>query len=270
MQAVTKNSTERTPHAYATQENSTDPADGSTSPVDLATLYAQRPRGISERKAWLSALPKPAARGWLHCINTPLSLINSILLIMFAGSAGLKWACAAFGLCALILFGNSATYHLGHWSQRTHNVLRRIDHSNIFLLIAGTYTPLSVGVLSPTHRNLVLAIVWLGAAAGIILSVAWNTAPRWLYVPLYILLGWVALWFLPEFWRDGGPACVWLLLVGGLGYTIGALCYAFRWPNPWPAVWGFHEFFHLGTIVGYWSHSAAIWVGLATIGALAL
>lgn len=217
---------------------------------------------VAERKARLNRLPKPKARGWIHAATAPVALINSILLVIVAPNPALKWACVVFGLSAIVLFGNSAVYHLGNWSPKVHGILRRIDHSNIFLLIAGTYTPLSVALLPTTTAYIVLGIVWVGAIGGILLSVFKPEAPRWLYTPLYVALGWVAVWFLPDFWNAGSPAVVWLLVAGGVAYTIGALCYGFRWPNPWPKVWGFHEFFHSGTLIGYVCHAIAVWIAI--------
>lgn len=228
----------------------------------VASAETKATSKISARKQRLDALPKPAARGWIHAITAPLALANSIVLVVLAPTADVRAACVVFGLSAVFLFGNSAVYHLGRWSVKVHSVLRRIDHSNIFLLIAGTYTPLSVALLPPKTAALVLGIVWAGAIGGILLSVFRPTAPRWLYTPLYVALGWVAVWFLPDFWSAGSPAVVWLLIAGGLSYTLGALCYGLRWPNPWPRMWGFHEFFHTGTLFGYACHAVAVWLAV--------
>ncbi|MBP3223027.1 MAG: hemolysin III family protein, partial [Actinomycetaceae bacterium] len=198
-------------------------------------------------------------------LMAPLALANSIVLLVFAPTASLDIACIIFGVSAVILFGNSSIYHIGKWSPKVRDILRRIDHSNIFLLIAGTYTPLSVALLDTSSAILVLSIVWVGAIAGIFLSVFYIDAPRWLSTPLYVALGWVALWFLPDYWRAGGPAIVWLLIAGGLAYSIGASFYGFRWPNPWPRVWGFHEFFHLGTVAGYACQAVAVWFAVMSV-----
>lgn len=182
--------------------------------------------------------------------------------ICLASTVPLKIACAVFMASAVILFGHSATYHLGKWSQPVHRVLRRIDHSNIFILIAGTYTPLTIALLSTSHATLCLSIVWGGAIAGVLLSNFWPSAPRWIYVPLYVMLGWVAVWFIPEMLHSGGAAVIWLIFLGGVAYTIGAMSYGFRWPNPWPRYWGFHEFFHLGTVAGYVLHAIAVFFAI--------
>jgi len=220
---------------------------------------------IKQRRDWLNSLPKPKGRGWIHACTAPLALANSIVLLIFAPGAGLKLACIVFGISAVVLFGHSAFYHLINWSPKARDIMRRMDHSNIFLLIAGTYTPLSVALLPGRTALLVLLIVWIGAIGGIFLSVFRPNAPRWLYVPFYVALGWVAIWFLPSFWRAGGPAIVWLIIAGGIAYTIGALCYGLRWPNPWPRIWGFHEFFHTGTLIGYACHAVAVWLTIFAV-----
>ena len=136
-------------------------------------------------------------------------------------------------------------------------MLRRLDHANIFVLIAGTYTPLAVALLPARDARILLSVVWLGAIGGILLRMLWLSAPRWLYVPLYMALGWVAFWYLPTFWRDGHHSVVWLTLAGGLAYTLGAIVYGIRWPNPSPRWFGFHEIFHVATVIGFGCHYVA-------------
>ena len=143
-------------------------------------------------------------------------------------------------------------------------VLQRVDHANISLLIAGTYTPLYVALLDRGMTLLVLGIVWGGALAGIITSLAWRSAPRWLTTLFYILLGWVAIWFLPQFWMTGGPAIVWLLVSGGVVYTVGGAVYARRWPDPDPRWFGFHEIFHTCTVAAWACQCTACY--LAVLG----
>lgn len=233
---------------------------GPTIPTEAPT--ENPPTSRAERKAYYAALPKPKARGWIHAVMAPLALANGILLIIFAPTAWSTLACVIFAVSAVLLFGNSSFYHLGNWGGTVRAVLQRIDHANIFLLIAGTYTPLSVMLLPTSTAALVLGIVWSGALIGTLINVFHIDAPRWFLVALYVVLGWVALWFLPAFWRTGGPAIVFLLLAGGVAYTVGAVFYAMRWPNPWPAWFGFHEFFHVGTVAGYACHSVAVWLAI--------
>ncbi len=217
---------------------------------------------LSDRKV-TGAMPlapkKPAARGWIHAVTAPIALISGIVLIILT-PPGSKWATAVFAASTVTLFGTSAVYHRGTWGPRGEAILRRLDHSNIFLLIAGTYTPLSWMLLPRPTALLLLALVWGGALAGIAMRVFWLRAPRWLYTAVYIILGWVAVWFLPDFWREGGPAVVWLVAAGGIAYTLGAVVYAMKRPNPWPRYFGFHEIFHVGTAIGFVCHTVAVYL----------
>lgn len=208
---------------------------------------------------------KPRLRGWIHAGTAPFALAASIVLVALAPPVAPRLATAVFGLSAVLLFGTSAVYHRGTWSPRVAAVLRRLDHTNIFLIIAGTYTPLAVILLpEPTARTL-LVIVWSGAVVGLLMRVFWLGAPRWLYVPIYLALGWVAVAYLGPLWTNGGPAVVWLVMVGGLAYTVGAVVYALKRPDPSPVWFGFHEIFHVLTVVGYTCHLAAVFV--ATLAA---
>lgn len=210
--------------------------------------------------------PKPLMRGWLHAIASPLSLAAGIVLICLAHGTGLKWACAVFMTCSLVLFTNSAIYHLGDWSPTVTNVLRRIDHVNIFLLIAGTYTPVSFA-LEPRMRDLIIISMWVCTAIAMIIHVIWINAPRWLYVLVYIIFGVSGVTYMGLFWVSpaAGPAVVILIASGGLCYILGAIVYALRKPDPWPKVFGFHEIFHLGTIAGYACHMVAIYMVICNL-----
>lgn len=201
---------------------------------------------------------KPGMRGWLHAGMFPVVLVTGVLLVASAISPRGRIACAVFVLTACALFGVSALYHRGNWNVRTAALLRRLDHANIFLIIAGSYTPLSVLLLSRHDATLLLGGVWLGALAGVAFRVFWLSAPRWLYTPCYVLLGWAAMFYLPEFWRAGGPMVVWLIMAGGVFYSVGAVIYALKRPNPSPRWFGFHELFHALTIAGFSSHYLAI------------
>ena len=207
---------------------------------------------------------KPRLRGWLHAVMAPLALVGSIVLVATAPTTTGRVTSAIFGFTAVLMFGTSAVYHLGTWSPRATAVLRRMDHTNIFLIIAGTYTPLAALLLDhPANRNL-LIIVWAGALAGLLARVFWLGAPRWFYVPIYLALGWVAVWFLPDFARSGGPAILWLVIAGGLAYSLGAVVYALKRPNPVPGWFGFHEVFHTGTVIGYVTHFVAVAIAVSS------
>ena len=179
------------------------------SPTSPSTSQAPR-RSASMSAKGVIASVKPRLRGWIHAGTAPLALAACIVLTVLAPGAGLKWACAVYLTCSLLLFANSGVYHIGtgHWPAKVAATLRRIDHANIYLLIAGTYTPLSAALLPTRTATLVLGIVWAGAAIGTATNLLWMHAPRWFTTALYIILGWVAIWFLPQFWREGGPAIV--------------------------------------------------------------
>jgi hemolysin III len=172
-------------------------------------------------------------------------------------------ATSVYGLTVLGLFGVSALYHRVTWkSDRVRTWMKRLDHSMIFVFIAGTYTPFALLAMDPGTGSTVLWVVWIGALLGVTLKLAWPHAPRWLGVPIYIALGWVAVFVLPELLHHAGVAALVLLLVGGALYTVGAVFYATRWPNPWPQVFGYHEFFHAATVVAAICHYIAIWLAM--------
>jgi hemolysin III len=205
---------------------------------------------------------RPRLRGWLHVWAGTVSVGTGIALISVAGAArgeraGL--ATAIYAVTVLGLFSTSASYHRIPWSARGRAVMRRLDHSMIFVLIAGTYTPFALLALPWRTGRVVLAVVWLGAAAGVALKVAWPHAPRALCVPLYLALGWVAAFVFPPLLHGVGVAGVVLLGVGGMAYSLGAVVYALRWPDPVPRVFGFHEVFHLCTVLAAVCHYIAVW-----------
>lgn len=200
--------------------------------------------------------PKPKFRGWIHAASAPTALAAGIVLVSVAHGPAAKWACAVFLFCSVLLFTNSALYHLGNWSERTRLVLKRVDHANILLLIAGTYTPIAVLALPPSKAILLLSLVWGGTLAGILFRVFWIHAPRWLYVLLYLLLGWAALMYFGELFQANAAMMI-LVVIGGGFYTLGAVVYALKRPNPWPRHFGFHEIFHLFTAFAFWCHWSA-------------
>jgi hemolysin III len=194
---------------------------------------------------------KPKLRGWLHAGMFPASVAAGIVLICLAQSTEARIACAVYSVSAWLLFGTSATYHRGTWGPRGEAALRRLDHANIFLIIAGTYTPFTILLLHGGRQHLLLWLVWAGALAGIAFRVFWVGAPRWLYTPCYIALGWAAVFFLPDFLKHGGVAVVTLIIAGGLIYSIGGVVYGLKRPNPSPLWFGFHEVFHACTLAAF-------------------
>ncbi len=201
---------------------------------------------------------KPKLRGWLHAGTFPFAVVAGVVLVVLAPPGADRIATAVYAVTAALLFGVSATFHRGTWSGRAHGILRRLDHSNIFLIIAGTYTPFSTLLLERPQSTVLLWIVWGGALAGVSFRVLWVGAPRWLYTPVYIALGWVAVFFIDDFVRTGGWLIVVLLVVGGLLYSAGGIVYAAKRPDPSPRWFGFHEVFHALTLGGFLTHYIAV------------
>lgn len=204
------------------------------------------------------AAVKPHLRGWLHAGTFPLSVAAGVVLVVLSPSTEARVATAVFAATAALLFGVSAVYHRGRWSPRAHGVLKRLDHANIFLIIAGTYTPFTLLLLERDDAQVLLSLVWGGALAGVAFRVLWVGAPRWLYVPVYIALGWAAAFWLPAFWRSGGPAVLALVIIGGVLYSLGGLVYGLRRPDPSPRWFGFHEVFHALTVAAFVAHYVGV------------
>jgi hemolysin III len=209
---------------------------------------------------------RPRARGWIHLYSAAAAAAVGIALIALAATTvggAAAAACAIYAATVVGLFTVSATYHRHTWtSVRARTWMKRADHSMIFVFIAGTYTPFSVLTLPQPARTVVLAVVWSGAVAGVALKMCWPAAPRWLGVPIYLALGWVAVFVIPDLLHGGGVAALVLLLVGGALYTAGAVFYATRRPRGWPATFGYHEFFHACVTAAAICHCIAIWLVL--------
>lgn len=199
---------------------------------------------------------RPTWRGWIHAATFPIAIAGGIVLIVLAQGTAAKWACAVFMATSLLLFGNSALYHRFDWGPRTRAVLKRIDHANILLLIAGTYTPIAVLALPTDKAIILLSLVWGGAILGILFRVFWIDAPRWLYVALYLVLGWAAVMYMVDLFQANATMMI-LVIVGGVLYTAGAVVYALKRPNPWPGHFGFHEIFHVCTVLAFLCHWTA-------------
>lgn len=210
------------------------------------------PLGVSELE-----MTKPLWRGWIHAAATPLAVASGIVLVSLAPGAQLKIASTVYALAGILLFGVSAVYHRGNWNPSVRLVLKRLDHTNIMLVIAGTYTPLAWALLDRPKAILLLWVIWCSALFGVLFRVLWTHAPRWLYVPVYVALGCGALFYLPDFFAADAAAAV-LICVGGAFYIAGAAFYGIKRPNFSVEVFGFHELFHACTVLGFSAHFIAI------------
>jgi hemolysin III len=223
----------------------------------LDSLAVQLADGVAEIK--------PRLRGWLHLASAPVALAAGLVLVAWSPTATTRLGSAIYVACSVLLFTVSAVYHRGRWSSRVTDVLRRLDHANIFLLIAGTYTPFSLLLLRGTDRVVMLTVIWVGALLGVVFRVLWIDAPRWLCVPVYIALGGAAMFALPQFAAGSerlgvrlGVAVLALIAGGGLLYVLGGAVYGFRRPDPWPRYFGFHEIFHSLTVLAFAFHYVGI------------
>jgi len=219
---------------------------------------------MEHRVADLAAALKPRLRGVLHQAAFAISLITGTALVCLAEGGRARTAATVYAVSVALLFGTSAAYHRGPWTGRSREVMKRLDHSMIFILIAGTYTPFALLLLEGTARWVVFGLVWGGALAGVVLRNSIRRPARWLFVGIYMLLGWTALGVLPQLADAGGMRVVVLLLVGGLFYSLGAIVYAMKRPNPSPRWFGFHEVFHAFTLLAFATHYLA--VSFATYG----
>lgn len=204
-----------------------------------------------------SSAGKTMLRGWLHVGVLPVAVVGGLVLVALADGVAATWSSFVFVLSSLLLFGISAVYHRFNWSPPVKAVFRRLDHANIFILIAGTYTPLGVLALPADKGFWLLLGVWIGAGLGITFRVVWLGAPRWAYVPLYVVLGLVSVIYIPDL-AAANVAMLVLVVVGGAAYVTGAVVYGLKRPNPFPGVFGFHEVFHALTVVAFLCHWTAV------------
>lgn len=201
---------------------------------------------------------KPLLRGVLHQAATWYALGAGTVLVAFSSTPRAAIAAAVYSLSLVILFAVSATYHRVHWTSSAARArMRRLDHASIFILIAGTYTPITLLALGPDEGRRLLFMVWIGAAAGVILSVAWVQAPKALHAAAAVAVGWTITPYIGQVRRTMGDE-LWLIIAGGVAYTVGAIVYAVRRPNPWPRWFGYHEVFHALTLVGALLHFVVI------------
>ena len=199
----------------------------------------------------------PKLRGWFHLGATPAVIIASLVLFILSKSS-LKLSVALYSITAIMLFSVSAIYHRVPWSPAKKVMWRRWDHANINLLIAGSYTPFAVALLEGRDRLTLLIVVWVGTLAGVALRVFWVGAPRWLYVANYLLLGWVAVIYTPQLYREGGLWVLLPILIGGLFYSVGAIFYALKKPGRYAKYFGFHELFHIFVLAAWISQYVAV------------
>lgn len=227
----------------------------------VLTMAASRSHDAATAPVTAAARVKPLLRGWIHA----WSALGAVLLT--AALVWLSWddpprafTMLIFGLSMVELYAVSALYHIGAWNPRQHRVLRSVDHSNIYLLIAGTYTPLCFNVLTGWLRVASLATIWTLAVVGVGLAVFATKLPRMVGTLLYIGMGWVSILTLPALSVALGWVAIGLLVLGGVLYTVGGLIYARRRPNPFPRVLGFHEVFHIFVVLGGAVFAAVIWI----------
>lgn len=229
------------------------------------TASGGRSTGVADARAGApgsAGAVAPRLRGLLHAGAVPVAAAAGAVLVSLAPTWPARLAAAVYSVAGIILFGVSAAYHRSPSGSRRRGVLARLDHVGILLMIAGTYTPLAVLALSGWVRLSVLAVIWSGAAAGILARLIWRStwrpAPRWLITSLFVTLGWVALVVLPQLLRGAGALVLVLILAGGITYSLGAVVYARKRPNPSPRWFGFHEVFHTATILAYLTQYAAV------------
>ena len=211
--------------------------------------------------------PRPLLRGTLHAraawVFAGSGLALTAVTAKIHGGAWLTWLTALYVLCLVGSMAVSALYHRGRWrSEKAVRDWRRADHAMIAVFIAGTYGPVCAVALPGRSAVIILALCWTGALAAVLLNLFWVSHPRWMGVAVYLFLGWLVIWEIPELWNGAGPAVTLLLAVGGLAYTLGAVVYGMKWPNPSQRWFGFHEVFHAATIVAALLHHIAIWLAV--------
>lgn len=204
----------------------------------------------------------PKLRGWFHLGATPAVFVASLVLFILSKES-LKFAVALYSITAIMLFSVSAVYHRVPWSPAKKKMWRKWDHANINLLIAGSYTPFAVALLEPRDRNILLAVVWIGALAGVAIRVFWLNAPRWLYVANYLALGWVAIFYTPKLYDRGGLWVILPIIFGGVLYSVGAIFYALKRPGRAAKYFGFHELFHIFVLAAWISQYVAVCFSIA-------
>lgn len=229
-------------------------SEASVNPTGIAVATKPDPPGHCHADA---SWPRPVLKGWSHSIAA-IAAITLCPIVITLSPSGTRAVTSIYAGSVVALFTISATYHTVRWTPKIHRFWKSLDHCMIFVLIAATYTPIAATALPAALANRVLATVWVAAACGILLKVAWPDAPRALSVVLYVAMGWVALAVIGDLWRSVGTAGSTLLLAGGILHTVGGVVYARRRPDPWPRIFGFHEVFHAFVIAGVACHYVTI------------
>ena len=211
-----------------------------------------------EAPAIVAVVAKPLLRGWLHLVCFFLAIPAGVLLVALASSAHGRIGALVYAVGLVALFGVSGTYHRGRWSDAGRRLMQKLDHGTIFVMIAGSYTPLCLLVLEGWVRWTMLAVAWTGAAAGFVLSFTGGRVSRIAKGTLYIALGWVSLLAAPQLWHNLSVTELVLIAVGGVLYTVGSVFLFTRWPDPFPRVFGYHEVWHVLVVVAVVCHFAAI------------
>ncbi len=205
-----------------------------------------------------SSVQKPRLRGRLHLWGFIVSIFAGIEILLRAANDHDMVIVGIYAFSISAMLGASAAFHIPQWSTKARRRMRRLDHSTIFLAVAGTYTPVAAIGLTGSIRDVVLWVVWGGAALGVAQQMIWLDAPKWVSAVVYLALGWAAVWVLPDLYRSSGPWAMALIVAGGILYSIGAAAYATKRPNPWPKTFGYHEVFHSFVLAAVICHYVAI------------
>ncbi|KTC79441.1 PAQR family membrane homeostasis protein TrhA [Legionella cherrii] len=197
---------------------------------------------------------KPLARGYIHLVAFFITLCACTILILYSNGACAIFASIIYSLSLIGQYGVSALYHTRMWSRQKYLLLRRIDHAAIFVLIAGTATPVCLLKLKNASGLQLLSTFWLVAIIGMLITTIWTNVPKWVRAFLYIAMGWIGILYFPEIKSSLDTTNIQLLAIGGVTYTLGALIYAFKWPDPFPTIFGYHEVFHVFVVLGSGLH----------------
>ncbi|KTC93600.1 PAQR family membrane homeostasis protein TrhA [Legionella cincinnatiensis] len=197
---------------------------------------------------------KPLARGYIHLAAFFITLCACTILIIYSNGAYAIFASVTYSISLIGQYGVSALYHTRMWTRQKYLLLRRIDHAAIFVLIAGSATPICLLKLKNASGLQLLFVFWLVAIIGMLITTLWTHVPKWSRAVLYVAMGWIGILYFPEIKSSLDTTNIQLLVIGGVAYTLGALIYAFKWPDPFPSVFGYHEVFHVFVVLGSGLH----------------